>query len=126
VSATVVVLGALGAWARAELTWALARRRAPAAAVRRATWVVNLAGAAALGLVLGAAPARGGWLTDALGVGFLGGFTTFSTWMVDSLRPAPDGSVTPRPWAVGANVGGMLAVGVTAAWLGLWLGARVG
>ena len=43
---------------------------------------VNLLGAFLLGLLVGANPSR--MLVIALGTGFLGSFTTFSTWMVET------------------------------------------
>ena len=64
--------GSLGAYLR----WQAARRLAP-----RGTLFVNLTGAFAAGVVAGA-----GVGTTALliaGTGFLGGYTTFSTWMVE-------------------------------------------
>ncbi len=48
------------------------------------TAVVNLAGAFLLGLVAGRADPSSA--ATILVVGFTGGFTTFSTWMVESLR----------------------------------------
>ena len=64
--------GALGALAR----WRVGLVLAP-----RGTLVVNLTGAFAAGVITGA-----GVGTTALliaGTGFLGGYTTFSTWMVE-------------------------------------------
>jgi CrcB protein len=48
------------------------------------TLVVNLAGSFLLGAVAGAGTLTS-WTTLAL-VGFLGGFTTFSTWMIETVR----------------------------------------
>lgn len=84
--ALAVIAGGLGALLRAETTARLG--------VRRGTAVVNLAGAFLLGLVVGMA--GGVAATDAgavvvLGVGGLGGLTTFSTWMLEvTERPEPD------------------------------------
>jgi len=51
------------------------------------TLVVNLSGALGAGILAGLATGRG--LPDtvlvAVGVGFLGGYTTFSTWMVETI-----------------------------------------
>lgn len=120
-TAAVVALGAVGAWARAELAWALARRTG---STRGATWAANLLGAAALGFLAGLTlPATvDRAVLASLGTGFLGGFTTFSTWMVDSLADGRDGTAGPRPRAVVWNVAGMFAAGVAATALGLWLG----
>lgn len=98
-----ILLGGLGALVRAEATARLG--------VRRGTAVVNLAGAALLGLLVGLA---GGTDVDTgtlvvLGIGFCGGLTTFSTWMLDVTdRPAED-------QALAVNVtlfAGMLLAGV--------------
>jgi fluoride exporter len=53
------------------------------------TFVVNLSGSFALGLLTGV-----GLESDVLmvlGTGFLGGYTTFSTWMVETQRLGEDG-----------------------------------
>ena len=44
------------------------------------TFVVNVTAAAVLGLVVGIAP--DGWWVVPVTVGFLGGYSTFSTWNV--------------------------------------------
>ncbi len=57
------------------------------------TLVVNLTGAFAAGLLLGIATGRDvpDLLVAAAGVGFLGGYSTFSTWMVESVLAAESG-----------------------------------
>ena len=87
------------------------------------TAAVNTLGAAALGVLVGlqaggGVPVR---LVQVAGTGFLGGFTTFSTWMVESVRVTEEGS---RAGLVAGlvNVFGLLAVGMIAAALGLRLG----
>jgi len=83
------------------------------------TLAVNLSGAVALGVLVGAAVTG-----DALrlaGTGLLGAYTTFSTWMFESHRLAEDGQ--GRLGA--ANLLGSLALGVTAAWLGRRIGASL-
>lgn len=85
------VFGALGALARygvsgiAQLMW---RTTFPVG-----TLVVNLTGAFAAGLLLGIATGRDmpDLLVAAAGVGFLGGYSTFSTWMVESVLAAESG-----------------------------------
>ena len=53
---------------------------------------VNVFGSVLLGVVIGADVARVGIVdVDALTIGVLGGFTTFSTWMVDIDRAASRG-----------------------------------
>lgn len=102
VLAAVAAAGAIGALVRAETAAALTRRGAP----RSGTTLVNVVGAVGLGLVIGADPG-----TDAvrvLGLGFFGGLTTFSTWMVDVV--APDARVRWR--SVGPHILGVLLAGV--------------
>jgi fluoride exporter len=64
--------GSLGAYLR----WQASKRFAP-----RGTLLVNLTGAFAAGLVAGTHPSATVLLIA--GTGFLGGYTTFSTWMVE-------------------------------------------
>ncbi|WP_407361373.1 fluoride efflux transporter FluC [Microbacterium sp. LBN7] len=87
---------------------------------RRLPWgilIVNVTGSFALGLVTTALP-------DAaflLGAGLLGGYTTFSTAMLDTVALWRDGE---RP-ASAVNAVGMLVLGLAAAGLGLMLGAAL-
>lgn len=81
-----LVAGALGAWARYEAAGWVQRRAA--SSWPWGTAAVNLAGAVALGLLVAAQQADllgQGWLT-VLGTGFCGAFTTFSTWMVETVH----------------------------------------
>jgi len=81
-----IPLGGVGAVLRVVLTEA-GERRLPGGAPT-ATALVNVAGAALLGLVAG-------WGDDpallVLGGGLLGGMTTFSTWMVEADAAAQSG-----------------------------------
>jgi CrcB protein len=76
----VAVLGGLGAVARYRVGAAVAAR--VGGDFPLGTLVVNLPGTLALGVLVGAAAATRAELL--LGIGFLGGYTTFSTWMVES------------------------------------------
>jgi len=53
------------------------------------TLVVNLVGCLVLGLLSGLGPST--QTTLLLGTATIGSFTTFSTWMLESQRPAQDG-----------------------------------
>lgn len=117
-AAVVVTAGAVGTLLRAEVAWWSTRRTGSA---RVGTWIVNLVGAFALGAVVQLHGA--GHLSEAaarvLGVGLLGGLTTFSTWMVLVLRPT--GSARPadgRGRDVAVHGLGMLVAGVAAAGVG--------
>jgi CrcB protein len=80
------------------------------------TFIANVLGAFAIGVLFGA---RGGHdLTLLLGLGFLGGFTTFSTWMFESDRLAIDGSAS----GLGMNVAISTAAGFAAVTIGVLVG----
>jgi CrcB protein len=77
------------------------------------TFTVNVVGSLLLGVVLAAADLRGGHTAAAalLGTGFCGGFTTFSTFGVETMKLVGGGS-----GAIAAvNVGASLAAGLAAA-----------
>jgi len=113
----VAVLGGVGALARFLFDAALAERAAGPFPV--GTLAVNLSGAAALGLLAGAA-LHGAALTIVAGGG-LGSYTTFSTWMFESQRLGEAGRAT----LLWLNVGLSLLAGLAALALGHWLGAEL-
>jgi CrcB protein len=85
----VAFFGAFGAVARFRLD-SVVSGRVPSD-FPLGTLVVNLTGSFALGILLGASvPHRVVFL---LGTGFAGGYTTFSTWMVESERLGEVGDV---------------------------------
>ena len=88
-------LGSLGAYARWRITLALAPR---------GTLAVNLTGAFAAGVLTGAG--AGATTLLILGTGFLGAFTTFSTWIVERTYLATS-----------------IVAGLGLAWLGWLLGS---
>ncbi len=108
------VTGSLGALCRYLLSGFVQSRAESLFPV--GTAAVNLLGALALGLVAGAADLNAsGPLAVA---GFLGGFTTFSTWMVETVRLG----VAPRPQLRSiANLTGTLLVGVALAATGFYI-----
>jgi len=112
--AAVALAGACGAVARAWVGGQVQRRCA-----RRGvgTAVVNLVGAFALGLWLALAP--GPAAVEVVGTGFLGAFTTFSTWMVEAALGWGEG----RRLAVAVEVAATLVAGVVLAALGAAIGS---
>jgi len=111
----VAVAGALGALTRYGIGSAVGTRDFP-----YATLGINLAGSFALGFVLRCAVLRD-WsdvTTLAIGVGFLGAFTTFSTFSVETQTMLRDGRTTAAALYVGMSlVGGvaLAALGYTVA-----------
>lgn len=87
------------------------------------TSIINVSGSLLLGFVT--ALALSGVVDDSwrlvLGGGFLGGYTTFSTASIETVRLLHEG----RSRAGLANAFGMLVASVLAAVLGYWLGAFV-
>ena len=85
------------------------------------TFVINVAGAFALGLLVALTTERllphPNWRV-ALGIGYLGSYTTFSTYPYESVKLAEDGAVGLAL----VNSVGMVAIGMLAAFTGLALG----
>jgi CrcB protein len=110
----VALLGGVGAVARFLVDGAV-----PVSSFPLGTMVVNLTGAFLLGLLVGATTDE-----DALrlaGTGFLGAYTTFSTWMFETHRLGEEG----RGRFGAVNVGVSLVLGVLCAWLGRLLGGAL-
>lgn len=86
------------------------------------TFVVNLLGALVLGLLVGVIevrfPGTPRWVESGLAIGVLGGFTTFSSFAIDAFRQVEDG----RAGLAVVYVLGTVALGIAAAFLGVWLG----
>jgi fluoride exporter len=117
--ALVAIFGALGAVSRYALDgWItdLTRGQFP-----WGTFFINVVGAFLLGLLVAVTTERllphPNWRI-ALGIGYLGSFTTFSTYTYESVKLAEDGALGLAL----LNSGGMLAVGLLAAAGGLALG----
>lgn len=87
------------------------------------TILINVSGSLALGFLTGLAASQllpEDWHLI-IGTGFLGGYTTFSTASVETVRLAQE-----RRWAASAaNALGTLVLATAAAGLGLWLGGLV-
>lgn len=113
----VALLGGAGAIARFRLEAAvqrLARTDFPVG-----TFTVNVGGSFCLGLLTGLG--IGDTLLFVLGTGFIGSFTTFSTWMLETERLGEEGDGRLAL----ANVGLSLAAGLAAGALGWGIGAVV-
>lgn len=87
------------------------------------TILINVSGSLALGFLTGLA--TGQILPETwhlvVGTGFLGGYTTFSTASVETVRLLQE-----RKWLIGVGNGlGTLVVASAAAGLGLWFGGLV-
>jgi len=114
------VAGAAGAVARYAV--ALATERSWGSHFAFGTLVVNVLGCLALGFLLELE--RGSSLVTPpvrllVAVGFLGAFTTFSTFGYETLRYLQDG----LPHLAALNVAANLSLGFAAVWLG-FVGAR--
>ncbi|MBA2283162.1 MAG: CrcB family protein [Acidimicrobiia bacterium] len=116
--ALVALFGAAGACARYGLGVAT---NAQAAAFPWTTLAINVAGSFALGLVLGGGPGRlSPQLVTAAGTGFLGAFTTFSTFSHETQTMLRD----HRASAAAAYVALSVVGGIAAAAAGWALGRR--
>lgn len=88
------------------------------------TFLVNVTGSLALGFFMGLALERSIIpvnLRSLLAIGFLGGYTTFSTFTFESLRLVEDGELFKAALSVLGNV----VLGLGAAYLGILLGRAV-
>ena len=112
----VSVAAGFGSVARYTLDQAVRRRRP---GFPYGTLLINVSGSFLLGLVGGLSLDHGlaSGAALVLGAGFLGGFTTLSTWAWESLELAAQGQ---RDLA-SANVVGSIAAGLLAALAGFWL-----
>ena len=118
--ALVMLAGALGAPIRFALERAVARStRVP---FPWGTWIVNVTGSGALGIVAGLA-LRHGLSTSATaiaGTGFLGAYTTFSTFVYEAVRLAEDRGDGRRGIAVAITyLASSVGIGIVAAIAGL-------
>ena len=111
--------GAVGAIARLLLGGAV--QRAMPGAFPYGTFVVNVVGCLAFGLLAGLAIGRlplGPGARAFLFVGVLGGFTTFSSFGYESFELLRDG----RGVQAATNIAGQVVLGILALWGGLVVG----
>lgn len=115
--AGVLVIGGLGAVLRFLVDRAVSGR--VARAFPYGTLVVNVTGALVLGFLSGLALSP--HLALLIGTAFVGSYTTFSTWMLETQRLGEERQVRPAV----ANIVVSLVLGVAAAAVGLWIGAEL-
>jgi len=102
------VFGAAGAYARFAVAAAVTARRP--GDFPWGTFVVNLTGGFALGVLTGAGIT--GAALFVLGTGFMGGYTTFSTWMVETQRLGEDAELgLAGAYLLGSMLAGLAATG---------------
>jgi CrcB protein len=115
--AGVVLIGGFGAVLRFLVDRAVSSRVARAFPV--GTLVVNLSGALLLGFISGLVLSP--HLALLVGTAFVGSYTTFSTWMLESQRLGEERQAV----AAFANIAVSVVLGLVAAWLGQSVGAAV-
>jgi CrcB protein len=119
--AAIAAGGALGSLGRYAVGLALPHS---ASSFPWGTFLVNVSGSAAMGVLVVwvlSMHEPHPWLRPFLGVGVLGGWTTFSTYAVESRDLLAAG----RPWVAAAYVFGSLVVGLVAVGIGVTAGERV-
>jgi fluoride exporter len=113
----VLLVGGAGAVLRFLVDGAVARRAARSFPF--GTLAVNISGAALLGLLGGLALNRhAALLAD---TAFIGSYTTFSTWMLETQRLSEERQVRDAV----ANVVASIVLGIAAALLGQWIAGRL-
>ena len=116
----VAVGGALGSMARHWVNVELARFERP---VPYATLVVNVVGCVVIGALAGRIAGGRLHLTPILRtfvfVGVLGGFTTFSTFGLETFTLGHGGDPVAALW----NVFGQVGLGLGGVWLGFYIGS---
>ncbi|HEY2905355.1 MAG TPA: fluoride efflux transporter CrcB [Vicinamibacterales bacterium] len=120
--AWIAIGGALGAIARHQMTAAI-QSRVPLG-FPLGTFLVNVSGCLAMGIVATLLADRltvhANW-RFAVPIGFIGAYTTFSTFEYDTFRAMNDGA-----WLVGGlNVLASVVVGYIALWLGVVLARAI-
>jgi fluoride exporter len=115
--AGVLLLGGVGAMLRFLVDRAVSKRIGRPFPI--GTLVVNLSGATLLGFLGGLALSPHAALLA--GTAFVGSYTTFSTWMLETQRLAEE----RRVWPAVANIVISVVLGLPAAWFGQWLGVQL-
>jgi CrcB protein len=117
----VAVGGVLGALSRYYLQGWILDRTGPSIV---ALFVINISGSFAIGLVTTLAQERGLINPDVrllLTTGFLGAYTTFSSWMFESVQLIQVGNIARAT----VNLFGSIAAGLVAVYLGIVLARAI-
>jgi CrcB protein len=115
--AGVMLIGGIGSVLRFLVDRALARR--VARPFPFGTLAVNISGAALLGFLGGLALSKDAALLA--GTAFVGAYTTFSTWMLETQRLGEERQMRP----VFANIVVSIVLGLAAALLGQWVAEQI-
>ncbi len=113
----VLVAGGIGAVLRFLVDGAVARRAARSFPL--GTLTVNITGAALLGLIGGLALSRHAALIA--DTAFIGSYTTFSTWMLETQRLGEERQVRHAV----TNLVASIVFGIAAGLLGQWIAGRM-
>jgi fluoride exporter len=113
----VVLVGGIGSVLRFLVDRAVARR--VARPFPYGTLTVNISGAALLGFLGGLALSKDAALLA--GTAFVGAYTTFSTWMLETQRLGEE----RQTWAALANIVVSVVLGMAAALLGQWVAEQL-
>lgn len=117
------LMGLFGALTRYWLGGVIATRTS--SAFPWSTFAINVSGSFLLGFLASVGTEAGlipPTLRIALTVGFLGAYTTFSTWSLETLRLLESGSYL----LAATNVLASTIAGLTSAWMGVALGRFLG
>jgi CrcB protein len=113
----VLVAGGFGAVLRFQVDGAVARRAARSFPF--GTLVVNISGAALLGVLGGLALSRrAALLAD---TAFVGSYTTFSTWMLETQRLSEERQLRSAV----TNIVASIVLGIAAALAGQWIAGQL-
>jgi CrcB protein len=113
----VMLIGGIGSVTRFLVDRTVARR--VARPFPYGTLTVNVSGAALLGFLGGLALSKEAALLT--GTAFVGAYTTFSTWMLETQRLGEE----RRAWAEVANIVVSVVLGIAAAFLGQWIAEQL-
>ena len=115
--AGVMLIGGIGSVLRFMVDRTVARRLARSFPF--GTLTVNISGAALLGFLGSLALSKEAALLA--GTAFVGAYTTFSTWMLETQRLGEE----RRTWAAAANIVVSVVLGIAAAFLGQWVAEQL-